>query len=91
MSTKSPYSKEQIKSMVKIVRPELLYQIRTEYGDNLDFSSASGRELLNHLRHNVTNYDDVLEQIRIGIGENGVSNFPEGVTSTPRTHTHSRL
>ncbi|WP_299411570.1 hypothetical protein [Acaryochloris sp. IP29b_bin.148] len=57
------YSKEQIKSMVELKRPDLLYQIKDEYGDVLDFSSASGRELLNHLRHNVTNYDDVLQEI----------------------------
>ncbi len=62
------YSKEQIKSMVKVIRPDLLYQICNEYGDVLDFSSASGRELLNHLRHTVTNYDDVLQEIRVGLG-----------------------
>ncbi len=62
------YTKEQIKSMVQVVRPELLYQIRTEYGTVLDFSSASGRELLNHLRHRVTNYDEVLQEIRSGLG-----------------------
>jgi hypothetical protein len=64
----SSYSKEQIKSMVKVIRPDLLYQIRDEYGHILDFSSASGRELLNHLRHSVTNYDDVLQEIRVGLG-----------------------
>lgn len=54
--------------MVKVIRPDLIYQPRNEYGDDLDFSSASGRELLNHLRHSVTNYDDVLEEIRVGLG-----------------------
>ncbi len=54
--------------MVKVIRPDLIYQICNEYGDVLDFSSASGRELLNHLRHSVTNYDDVLEEIRVGLG-----------------------
>jgi predicted phosphohydrolase len=44
--------------MLQIIRPELLYTVRNEYGDNLDFSSASGWEIPNHLRHNVTNYDD---------------------------------
>lgn len=57
------YSKEQIKSMVELTRPDLFYQVTNEYGDLLDFSSASGRDLLNHLRHRVTNYDDVLEAI----------------------------
>lgn len=69
------YSKEQVKSMVKIIRPELLYQIRNEQGENLDFSSSSGRDLLNHLRHNVTNYDDVLQQIKEGLGRDRVSSF----------------
>jgi hypothetical protein len=64
----SSYSKEQIKSMLKVIRPDLIYQPRNQYGDDLDFSSASGRELLNHLRHSVTNYDDVLEEIRVGLG-----------------------
>lgn len=49
--------------MVELTRPDLLYQVTNEYGDLLDFSSASGRDLLNHLRHKVTNYDDVLEAI----------------------------
>ncbi len=48
-------------------------QICNQYGDVLDFSSASGRELLNHLRHSVTNYDDVLQEIRVGLGY--ASNF----------------
>jgi hypothetical protein len=59
--------------MVRIIRPDLLYAVRNEHGDKLDFASASGREMLNHLRHNVTNYDDVLEIIRADQGN--VTNF----------------
>lgn len=54
--------------MVQLVKPELIYQIRNKYGDILDFSTASGRDLLNHLRHNITNYDDVLKDIEFGQG-----------------------
>lgn len=61
--------------MVKIVRPELLYAIHDREGQVIDFSSASGRELLNHLRHNVTNYDDVIEKIRIGLGQEYIPSF----------------
>jgi hypothetical protein len=69
------YSKEKIKSMVRIIRPDLLYEIRNEYGEVLDFSSASGRELLNHLRHSVTNYDDILQQIKVGLNLDYVPSF----------------
>lgn len=68
----SRYSKEEIKAMVKIVRPELLYDIRDRRDRSIDFDSASGRELLNHLRHNVTNYDEVLDKIRVDLGQDNV-------------------
>ena len=49
---------------VKVTKPEHLYQIRDKNGQIIDYEQANGRQLFNHYRHNMTNYDDVLNEIR---------------------------
>lgn len=49
---------------IKLNNPENLYQIRDENGQIIDFERANGKQLFNHYRHNMTNYDEVLDQIR---------------------------
>lgn len=52
------------RDQVKLTHPEQLYQIRDENGQIIDFEKASGRQIFNHYRHNLTNYDQVLDSIR---------------------------
>lgn len=49
---------------IKLNNPENLYQIRDKNGQIIDFERANGKQLFNHYRHNMTNYDEVLSQIR---------------------------
>ena len=49
---------------VKLTKPENLYQVKDENGQIIDFEKANGRQLFNHYRHNMTNYDEVLDEIR---------------------------
>jgi len=53
-----------IRDQVRLTNPEELYQIRDENGQLIDFEKANGRQLFNHYRHNMTNYDQVLNNIR---------------------------
>lgn len=49
---------------IKLNNPENLYQIKDEQGQIIDYNRANGRQLFNHYRHNMTNYDEVLDGIR---------------------------
>ena len=49
---------------VKLNNPENLYQIKDVNGQIIDYEKANGRQLFNHYRHNMTNYDEVLNEIR---------------------------
>ncbi len=49
---------------IELTNPENLYQIKDTNGQIIDYGKATGRELFNHYRHNMTNYDDVLDEIR---------------------------
>ena len=49
---------------VKLTKPENLYQIKDKNGQIINIEKANGRQLFNHYRHNMTNYDDVLDEIR---------------------------
>ncbi|MEA5508915.1 hypothetical protein VB715_03980 [Crocosphaera sp. UHCC 0190] len=53
-----------IRDKVQLTQPEQLYQIRDKEGNIIDLEQANGRELFNHYRHNVTNYDQVLDNRR---------------------------
>ncbi|WP_309734543.1 hypothetical protein [Chamaesiphon sp. OTE_75_metabat_556] len=53
-----------IKDRVKLTDTTQLYQIKDAAGQVIDFEEASGRQIFNHYRHNMTNYDEVLDTIR---------------------------
>ncbi len=53
-----------IRNRVRLTNPEQLYQIQDESGQVIEFEQADGRALFNHYRHNMTNYDQVLDDIR---------------------------
>lgn len=58
------YENNDIRDKIELTNPENLYQIRDKNGQILDYDKAKGRELFNHYRHNMTNYDEVLDKIR---------------------------
>ena len=49
---------------IELTNPENLYQVKDKHGKIIDYETASGRELFNHYRHNMTNYDNVLDEVR---------------------------
>ena len=53
-----------IRQKIKLTNAEQLYQIENENGQPIDYDKASGRQLFNHYRHNLTNYDQVLDAVR---------------------------
>jgi uncharacterized GH25 family protein len=60
----SEENKPEIRDQIQLTNPEQLYQIKDKNGQIIDLEQANGRELFNHYRHNVTNYDQVLDNIR---------------------------
>jgi hypothetical protein len=52
------------RNKIEVTNPENIYQIKDVNGQIIDYEKANGRELFNHYRHNMTNYDDVLDEIR---------------------------
>ena len=59
----NPNNEPNLRKKVKITKPEQLYQIKNEQGQIIDFDKADGRSLFNHYRHNLTNYDRVLDDL----------------------------
>jgi hypothetical protein len=57
-------SLDNIREKVKLTDQTQLYQIKDESGRVIGFEEASGREIFNHYRHNMTNYDQVLDEVR---------------------------
>lgn len=55
---------DDIRDRVELTDLTQLYQIKDGNGRVVDFEEASGREIFNHYRHNMTNYDEVLDEIR---------------------------
>ena len=49
---------------IELNNPENLYQIKDVNGQIIDYEKANGRQLFNHYRHNMTNYDEILNEIR---------------------------
>jgi len=49
---------------VELANLENFYQIKDRHGEIIDYEKADGRELFNHYRHNMTNYDEVLNEVR---------------------------
>lgn len=53
-----------IRNQIKLTNGEQFYQIKDGNGQTIDFELAQGRQLFNHYRHSMTNYDQVLDDIR---------------------------
>ncbi|MBE8992675.1 hypothetical protein [Nostoc sp. LEGE 12450] len=53
-----------LRQEIKLTSIEQLYQIKDESGQPIAYEEADGRQLFNHYRHNLTNYDQVLDDIR---------------------------
>ncbi|OYE00198.1 hypothetical protein [Nostoc sp. 'Peltigera membranacea cyanobiont' 232] len=53
-----------LRQEIKLTNIEQLYQIKDESGQPIAYEEADGRQLFNHYRHNLTNYDQVLDNIR---------------------------
>lgn len=49
---------------VELRNIEEFYAIRDRQGQKIDFATADGKQLFNHLRHHCSTYDDVLKQIQ---------------------------
>lgn len=58
----------EIRGRIKITETEELYRVTDKHGRTLEYDKADGRELFNHYRHNMTNYDQVLDNIRTDQG-----------------------
>lgn len=58
------YQRNDIRALIEVSRPDLIYSIRDELGRGINFEDAEGWELLNHYRHNATNYDRVCKRIK---------------------------
>lgn len=57
--------KSGLRKRVKLTNPEHLYNIQDEDGSQIPYDKANGRQLFNHYRHRMTNYDQVLDEIRM--------------------------
>lgn len=57
-----------IRDQIELTDPLKLYEIKNEAGQVIGYENASGRQLFNHYRHNMTNYDQVLDDIHAGQG-----------------------
>jgi hypothetical protein len=62
------HDSDDIRDRIAITDPTKLYEIKDKDGKTIDFDKVSGRQLFNHYRHNMTNYDQILNQIRIEQG-----------------------
>jgi hypothetical protein len=56
--------KSDFRQEIKLSNAEHLYHIKDESGQSIAYEEADGRQLFNHYRHNLTNYDEVLDNIR---------------------------
>ena len=57
-------SNSDLRQQIKLTNVEQLYQIKDESGQPIAYDEANGRQLFNHYRHNLTNYDQVLDDVR---------------------------
>jgi cystathionine beta-lyase family protein involved in aluminum resistance len=52
------------RNKVQLQNAEQFYAVTDEQGKSIDYDQADGRQLFNHYRHNMTNYDRVLDELR---------------------------
>ncbi|EAZ90483.1 hypothetical protein [Crocosphaera chwakensis] len=55
---------KEIRNDIELTNPEQMYQIKDSQGNIVDIEEANGRQLFNHYRHNMTNYDKILDDVR---------------------------
>lgn len=53
-----------IRDAIKITNPEQLYQIKDRNGNIIDLGKASGQELADHYLHRLTNYKEIINNLR---------------------------
>ncbi len=58
------HSEPDLRKFIKLTHSEKIYDIRDEEDQPIDYETADGRQLFNHYRHRVTNYDQVLDRTR---------------------------
>jgi hypothetical protein len=49
---------------IELKNADELYTVLDANGKSIQYEQANGRELFNHYRHNLTNYDEVLDDVR---------------------------
>lgn len=59
--------KPKTRDQIELTKAEYLYDIRDKDGEAIDYKEANGRQLFDHYRHNMTNYDVVVGSL----GEEG--------------------
>ncbi|MGB3309538.1 MAG: hypothetical protein WA939_11355 [Nodosilinea sp.] len=64
MSGENSEYKAGLRKRVKLTNPEHLYNVQDGDGSQIPYDLANGRQLFNHYRHRMTNYDQVLDDIR---------------------------
>lgn len=65
MGTENDEYKAGLRKRVILTNPEQLYNVQDGDGSQIPYDLADGRQLFNHYRHRMTNYDQVLDQIRL--------------------------
>lgn len=55
---------KEIRNDIELTNPEQMYQVKDSQGNIIEIEEANGRQLFNHYRHNMTNYDEVLNEVR---------------------------
>lgn len=64
MGTDNSEYKARLRKRVKLTNPDQLYNVQDQDGSQIPYDLADGRQLFNHYRHRMTNYDQVLDDIR---------------------------
>ena len=64
MSAENSEYKASLRKRVKLTNPEQLYNVQDGDGSQIPYDLANGRQLFNHYRHRMTNYDQVLDDLR---------------------------
>ena len=64
MSVENSEYKAGLRKRVKLTNPEQLYNVQDGDGSPIPYDLANGRQLFNHYRHRMTNYDQVLDDLR---------------------------
>jgi hypothetical protein len=64
LSAENSEYKAGLRKRVKLTNPEQLYKVQDEDGSQIPYDLANRRQLFNHYRHRMTNYDQVLDDIR---------------------------